>query len=156
MWISCVILVLAAGAYALWPLFSKIPDESAGPPAETEADYLTARKTALYRNIKELEFEYKMGRLAEADFQRLKAEYKDEAVEILKKLDMADTSTVDTSMVIAKSPALPGTTAICPQYSEHAGETPLVPMSDACPACGAKTIPGKKFCADCGARLQLI
>jgi hypothetical protein len=126
MWISCVILVVAAGAYALWPLFAGASDESDGLPAETDADYLVARKTALYRNIKELEFEYKMGRLTESDFRRLETEYKGEAVEILKKLDVLTAPTIEP---------------------EPDGK------SDACPACGAKTIPGKKFCADCGARL---
>ena len=140
MWISCVILFLAAGAYTLWPLFAKTSAENAGTPAEAEADYLAARKAAIYRNIKELEFEYKMGRLAEADFQRLGTEYRGEAAEILQKLDM-----LNASAIIEKPPALP---------SEYAGETPRAPMSaDTCSACGAKTIPGKKFCADCGARL---
>ena len=155
MWISCVILVLAAGGYALWPLFAKTLDEnaenaeSAGSPTETDADYLAARKIALYRNIKELEFDYKMGRLAEADFRKLETEYKGEAAEILQKLEI-----LKASSAIEKPPALSGTRAECPQFSEHDDETSRVPMSaDVCPACGAKTIPGKKFCADCGARL---
>jgi len=127
MLISCVILALAAGVYALWPLFGNIVDESAGSAAETDTAYLTARKTAIYRNIKELEFEYKKERLSETDFLRLDAEYKGEAAEVLHKLDMLTA------------------TAIKPEPDNKA---------DACPACGTETIPGKKFCADCGARLQ--
>jgi len=126
MWISCVILVFAAGVYTLWPLFAKTYKENAESPSETDADYLVTRKTAIYRNIKELEFEYKMGRLTDVDFQRLEAEYKDEAAEILQKLDDLNAS------------------GIKPEQDANA---------DSCPACGAKTIPGKKFCADCGARL---
>jgi len=42
-----LILFLEAGGCALWPLFVKTFDEaSAGPPSETDADYLTARKTS--------------------------------------------------------------------------------------------------------------
>ena len=126
MWISCVILVLAAGGYALWPLFVKNFNEGAGAPAETDADYLVARKTALYRNIKELEFEYKMGRMTESDFQRLEMEYKGEAAEILQKLDALNAPVIKPESV---------------------------DKANVCPACGAKTIPDKKFCADCGARL---
>jgi len=131
MWISCVILVLAAGGYALWPLFAKTSDKSAGLPAEKDADYLVARKTAIYRNIKELEFECKMGRLTEADFQRLETEYKGEAAEILQKLDMLNDSTISNNQ----------------EFRIQTIE------SLTCPACGVKTIPYKKFCADCGARL---
>ena len=128
MWISCLILVLAAGGYALWPLFAKRPDENAASAAETDEDYLVARKTAIYRNIKELESEYKMGRLAEPDFRRLESEYRSEAAEILYRLDMLSAAPIP----------------IPPLESEK---------DDACPTCGAKTIPGKKFCADCGAQL---
>jgi len=128
MWISCIILVLVAGGYALWPLFAKTSDGSVVTPAETDTEYLIARKTALYRNIKELQFERKMGRLAEADFRRLEMEYKDEASEILQKLDMLNDST-----------------KIQNQQSTI--------QNQICPSCGSKTIPGKKFCADCGARL---
>jgi hypothetical protein len=127
MWISCVILVLAAGGYALWPLFVKTTDDTVVLPTETDEDYLAASKAAIYRNIKELEFEYKMGRLTEADFQRLETEYKGEAAEILQRIDALSASGI---------------------MQEPDGKT------DACPACGAKTIPDKKFCADCGARLQ--
>lgn len=133
--ISCVILVLVAGGYALWPLFAKNFNESAGAPAETDADYLAARKTALYRNIKDLEFEYKMGRLAENDFRQLEAEYKGEAAEILHKLDMLNVSAINPEPV-------------------DIVEKMCKAKEDACPGCGVKTIPGKKFCADCGARLH--
>jgi len=126
MLISCVILALAAGGYALWPLFVKTFNETAAEPAETDADYLIARKTAIYRNIRELGLEYKMGRLAEADFQRLETEYKGEAAEILQKLDA---------------------------LNFYAAITETGGKADTCPACGAKIIPDKKFCADCGARL---
>jgi len=135
MWISCVILALAAGGYTLWPLFAKAfndtamsADGHAASETENNADYLSARKTALYRNIKELEFEYKMGRLAEADFKRLESEYKYEVVAILQKLDAMNASTIKHE-----------------PYRE----------TGACPACGAKSIPDKKFCADCGARLPV-
>lgn len=130
-----MILVLVAGGYALWPLFVKTSDETAGQKAEPDADYLVARKTAIYRNIKELEFEYKMGRMTETDFQRLEAEYKGEAAEIFQKLDIMD---------MLNAPA------IMPETDVKADV-----KADACPACGAKTIPDKKFCADCGARLQV-
>ena len=85
------------------------------------------RKTAIYRNIKELELEYKMGRLAESDFQRLEAEHKNEAIEILQKLDA-----LNVNLITPKTDT----------------------ETNTCPSCGAKTISGKKFCADCGAKLR--
>jgi hypothetical protein len=55
--------------------------------AETELDRLLNRKAVVYSNLKDLEFEYKMGRFSDADFQRLEAGFKSEASEILHKLD---------------------------------------------------------------------
>ena len=40
--------------------------------AETELDRLLDRKAVIYRNLKDLEFEYAMGRLSDADFHRLR------------------------------------------------------------------------------------
>jgi hypothetical protein len=137
MWISCVILTLAAALYVLRPLFgATAPDgDERTAPAETTGDYLRARKAALYRNIKDLEFEHRMGRLDAADFQRLETAYKGEAVEILQKLDRHRLDEQTANAVAS------GT------KSKHGRKTGF------CPDCGAKVIPGKKFCADCGARL---
>ena len=134
MWILCAILFIAAGGYALRPLFEKTFDESAWPEAETATDYLVGRKTAVYHTIRELEFEYKMGRLTESDFERLESEYKGEAAEILEKLDTLNDPSVRSE-------------------SEPDAEPKPDAETGACPACGAKTITGKNFCADCGARL---
>ena len=131
MWISCLILVLTAGVYTLWPLFVKIVDENAPLRTETEGDYLTGRKAAIYRNIRELEFEYRMGRLTETDFRQLETEYKREAADILQKLDELSAPVSPVTM---------------PEPNDK---------TYACPVCGAKIIPDKKFCADCGARLQV-
>ena len=128
MLISCVILVLVAGGYALWPLFVKTAYGIAVTTAETDTDYLVARKSALYRNIKELQFEYKIGRLTESDFMLLENEYKSEAVEILQKLDILKDST-----------------------TIHDPQSAI--QNQICPSCGSNAIPGKKFCADCGTRL---
>ena len=94
--------------------------------AAEDVKHLVWRKMAIYDNIRELKFEFKMGRLTETDFKRLETEYKGEAVEILQMLETTDAPVI-------------------------------LPVSDnnvcTCPACGVATTPGKKFCADCGARL---
>ena len=131
MWISCVILTFMVMLYVLRPLFEKTAVASTGMLAETERDHLINRKAALYRNIRDLEFEHGMGRLAQADFQRLEMVYRSEAMEILKKLDR-----------------LPGSETAAPRPNSKQKT-----LTDSCPACGAKIIQGKKFCADCGARL---
>ena len=45
------------------------------------------KKETIYENMKDLEFEYKMGKLAEEDYQRLRDDYSREAFEIISKIE---------------------------------------------------------------------
>ncbi len=144
--ISCTALVFLAGVFVLTPLF-KEPKGNLEVEllAETELDRLLNRKAIVYSNIKELEFEYKMGRLADADFRRLEAGYKNEAAQILQKLDnLGAEKNIDENIekdVLASKVRL----------STSKGKAPRA--ASRCPSCGAEVISGKKFCADCGQRL---
>ncbi len=73
-----------------------------------------------------------MGRLEEADYERLRAEHRAEAAAILAELD--------------RLRAPNGARAAGPAAKKGR-------EASRCPACGAAAPPGKKFCADCGKRL---
>ena len=145
-WILCAALVLVVGGYVLLPLFRE-PKAALDIDllAETELDRLLDRKAVIYRNIKDLEFEYAMGRLSDADFHRLEADYKHDAAIILEKLDQLGASggldeTIEKDIASRKAKLFaPG--------AARGQET------QRCPSCGAEIITGKKFCADCGQRL---
>jgi hypothetical protein len=110
--------------------------------AETELDRLLNRKAVVYSNLKDLEFEYKMGRLGESDFRRLEAGFKAEAAEILHNLDQLG---IEKDLDEGIEQAVAARKAKLASSKE---QRPRV-----CPACGAEVIPGKQFCADCGFRL---
>jgi len=82
------ILTILLALYVLMPLF-KEPKGNLEVEllAETELDRLLNRKAVIYSNLRDLEFEYGMGRLGDADFHRLESGFKSEASEILHKLD---------------------------------------------------------------------
>ncbi|MEW5975917.1 MAG: hypothetical protein AB1898_08950 [Acidobacteriota bacterium] len=48
---------------------------------------LLRKKETVYENMKDLEFEFKMGKLSEEDYQRLREEYSREAFDILARID---------------------------------------------------------------------
>lgn len=146
LWLLCAAVTLLAGTYVLLPLFqdSKTATD-VGLMAETEMDRLMDRKTVMYRNIKDLALEHAMGRLSDADFHRLEADYKNEAAAILAKLDALGVSdsldeTIEKEVASRKA-------RLTPEGSSR-GQEP-----SRCPSCGAEVIVGKKFCADCGRRL---
>jgi hypothetical protein len=146
LWIICAILALLAGGYVLMPLFSE-PKAALDIDllAETPLDHLLDRKAVIYRNLKDLEFENAMGRLSETDFRQLEADYKNDAANILAKLDQLGPSEglVDA---IEKDIASRKTRLFAPGSG-------ITPKSRRCPSCGAEVVAGKKFCADCGHRL---
>jgi hypothetical protein len=146
--IACTAALVLAGIYVLVPLFREPKGNLAVELlAETNLDRLLNRKAVVYGNLKDLEFEYKMGRLGDADFRRLENGYKLEAAAILQQLDNLGVETdVDETIekeVAARKGGRAGSTA--------AGRAPAAVGK--CPACGSELIAGKKFCADCGRRI---
>lgn len=146
LWLACTAVVIAAGFVTLKPLFRETEGNlNIDLLAETELDRLLDRKTVIYRNLQDLEFEYKMGRLSDADFQQLATGYKNEAAAVLERLDQLNSSeNFDEQIereVAARKARLYGA------QSKRELESPR------CPSCGAEIISGKKFCADCGHRL---
>lgn len=144
--LTCALLTVVAGVYVLTPLF-RDPEGNLEMEllAETELDRLLNRKAVVYSNLKDLEFEYRMGRLGDEDFRRLEAGYKHEAGIILQKLDQLGVQdNIDEAIEKA--------VAARRKRLNHAGggisESPGAAFS--CPSCGAETLPGKPFCADCG------
>ena len=61
----------------------------AEPSADRRAD-LEAAKEAKYREIKDAELDFNMGKLSEDDWRALDAELRAQAIEILRQLDKLD------------------------------------------------------------------
>src|SRR5262245_20655314 len=55
---------------------------------------LLRKKETVYENIKDLEFEYKMGKLAEEDYQRLRDDYSREAFGIISMIEAVQPETL--------------------------------------------------------------
>ena len=80
------IIALFAVAYVAWPLLR--PSHAVPPPPDD--DPLTAliqRKDTILRSIKELEFDYHMGKLTEADFQRFDQRLRQQAIGLLRQIE---------------------------------------------------------------------
>jgi len=141
-----ILLAVAAGVYVLAPLFTEPKGNlEVALLAETELDRLLSRKDVIYGNIKDLDFEFRMGRLSREDFQQLEAGYKGEAVLILQQLDSLGVDetldeTIESEIAARKSKLFSS-----PPTRQEGVQN--------CPACGADVITGKKFCADCGQKL---
>jgi len=143
-WVACAALVVLAGFFVLMPLFRERSGADKELPSETEHDRLLNRKAVVYANLKDLELEYKMGRLSDADFQQLGTGYKNEASAILYRIDQ-----IRASEGRDKTSAKASASRKSRRTESGSGQGRDLSR---CPSCGAEIIPGKKFCADCGHR----
>jgi len=54
---------------------------------KTRAAYLRERKDAVYENLRDLNFEYKAGKLSDADYETLRNSLESEAASILAEIE---------------------------------------------------------------------
>jgi cytochrome c-type biogenesis protein CcmI len=82
-----IVLVVVLAVFVTRPLWPSRAD--AGQPAgeSPELADLEARKEALYRQIRDAELDREQGKLSQADWKRLDAELRREAIAVLKRID---------------------------------------------------------------------
>ena len=54
---------------------------------KTRSSYLRERKDAVYENLRDLNFEYKAGKLSDGDYESLRSSLETEAAAILAEID---------------------------------------------------------------------
>jgi hypothetical protein len=85
--VSCLLLAVAS----LFYVFCLPRRLFLGSP-KTRAGYLHERKDAIYENLRDLNFEYKAGKVADVDYASLKSSLQDEAATILAEIARLETS----------------------------------------------------------------
>jgi hypothetical protein len=126
---SAVVLVVAAAV--LFTLFVRKQDLPAPEPV-SPTRHLEERKAAIYENLRDLQFEYRVGKLSDADYQQTKLGLQKELAGVIAQIEQMEKQPVATA---AAAPAsLP----------------PKPRPGFVCPSCGAKFAKSMKFCGECG------
>ena len=101
------------------------------PDAEPESPFahLDDRKAAIYENLRDLQFEYRLGKLSDTDYQNTKKDLQKELAAVLSEVDRL-------KALLATSP-----------------ETK--PIGFVCPSCGAIFEKSLKFCGVCGKSMKV-
>jgi len=92
--------------------------------------HLDERKTAIYENLRDLQFEYRVNKLSDEDYQTTKVELQKELARVMAEVDRIKAE-LGVSPVVA-APAQPA------------------PVKHTCPSCGAAFEKALKFCGECG------
>jgi hypothetical protein len=86
--LTCLVITAAA----LYFVF-QIPEAITAGPEQTRVAFLNERKEAVYENLRDLNFEYKAGKVPDLDYQTMKASLEDEAAAILAEIAQLEAGT---------------------------------------------------------------
>jgi hypothetical protein len=83
----CTVFTVAALYYVFF-----FPGEVYAGPEKTRLAYLRECKEAVYENLRDLNFEYKAGKVPDADFASMRASLEEEAAAILAEITRLDSA----------------------------------------------------------------
>lgn len=87
--LTCAVITAAALYYVF-----HIPEMLTAGPEQTRVAFLRERKEAVYENLRDLNFEYKAGKLPDVDYQSMKNSLEDEAAGILAEIAQIESGTL--------------------------------------------------------------
>ena len=108
------------------------------PEPESPFRHLDDRKAAIYENLRDLQFEYRVGKLSDEDYQASKRDLQKELAVVLAEVDKLKAQ-------LSQNGAVP------PPASKP---KPEPPAGTICPSCGAKFDRELRFCGDCGKAMK--
>ncbi|MBZ5707424.1 MAG: hypothetical protein LAN63_18925 [Acidobacteriia bacterium] len=79
--LACILITLGTLVYVFY-----LPGKLYLGPEKTRLSYLRERKEAVYENLRDLNFEYKAGKVPDADYLSLKASLEEEAAAVLAEI----------------------------------------------------------------------
>jgi outer membrane protein TolC len=79
--VVCALVTISALFYLFY-----LPGKLHVGPEKTRLAYLEERKQAVYENLRDLNFEYKAGKLPDSDYQSLKSSLEEEAAALLAEI----------------------------------------------------------------------
>jgi hypothetical protein len=131
--IAVAVLVTVTLLYTLFVRSTDIP--VAEPVSPTR--HLEERRAAIYENLRDLQFEYRVGKLSDADYQQTKLVLQKELASVIGEINQM-TKSAPAAVHAAAAPA-PATAA---------------KAAYACPHCGAEFPVALKFCGECGKEMS--
>lgn len=125
---AAVVIVIAAFYFTLGIRDKDVPE----PIPISPIQYLEDRKQAIYGNLRDLQFEYRLGKLSDEDYQQNKRALQRELAGVLAEIEQ-------------KIQRLGLTPARAAKAAPKAQKVRTV-----CPHCGASFAQALKFCGECG------
>lgn len=123
-----VILALGTIVFTLFIRSKDVPEPAPVPPAA----HLEQRKSQIYENLRDLQFEFRLGKLSDADYQKTKLDLQGELAKVLAGIEAVQPKQSKAAAAPAPAPA---------RKAQESAQ---------CPHCGATFAQPMKFCGQCG------
>ena len=134
--LACVIAI-AVIAFILGVRAQDLPE----PEPESPFLHLDERKAAIYENLRDLQFEYRVGKLSDQDYQNTKKDLQKDLAAVLAEVDALKTRLALGMGMGLVGQAVPPATHSLNGYS--------------CSSCGANFDKPLKFCGECGKPMKV-
>lgn len=131
--VAAVLLALGALFFTLFVRPKDIPD----PIPVSPVQHLEDRKHAIYDNLRDLQFEYRLGKLSDEDYQQTKLALQRELAGVLAEME-------ETIKKLGLMPTR------VPSKPTAAKQKAARPATTVCPHCGASFPQALKYCGECG------
>jgi len=131
---ALTVAVLLAIGSIMFTLLVRGKDVPEAPPISPTA-HLEERKAQIYENLRDLQFEFRVGKLSDADYQKTKIDLQRELAKVLAEIDSLQPA-------VHAKPATAVAVAVAAPKSKPTGRK--------CPHCGASFPQALKFCGECG------
>jgi len=128
--VTCLIAI-AVIAFILTVRPKDLPE----PEPVSPFAHLDDRKAAIYENLRDLQFEYRLGKLSDADYQQVKRDLQKELAAVMAEVDK-----LRNGLPVAAVPQKPAS-------PKRAGFV--------CPTCSATFDKDLKFCGECGKPMKV-
>ena len=133
LFVSAVLLIIVTVAFTLSVRSKDMP----APEPVSPVQHMEDRRAAIYENLRDLQFEFRVGKLSDDDYQQTKLGLQKELAGVMAEMERIEggkprAAAVETST--EEAPAAPAASAASP----------------ACPHCGAEFSTPMKFCGECG------
>ena len=126
MLLAAAILLIAATVLFTFSIRAK---DMPAPEPVSPTRHLEERRAAIYENLRDLQFEYRVGKLSDADYQQTKVGLQKELAGVLSEIERVSSGAPPAPVNIEAPKAKPGTV---------------------CPHCNATFPQPLKFCGECG------
>jgi len=131
--VGAIVLVVAVIAFVVYPLLrpTRSPFDSTG----SQTEELFRRRDRVYTELRELEFDYRVGKVAADDYAEAREQLENEAARILQAIDV-EIKAIDEEI--------------------EREVRRLRENRRTCPSCGAAIAPTARFCPSCGEPLKAM